>query len=138
VGLPIQSFRSQGNTIDFLFSEKRNKKSAMRFFKKSIKTSGNPLSINLDKNPANNSALKSLNKTLKNKITVRNKRYLNNIIEQDHRFIKKLTRPTKGFKSFYSASATLKDIELCHMINKGQLKYYSAKTTFEQFYALAA
>jgi transposase-like protein len=94
--------------------------------------------INLDKNPANNAALKSFNETLKDKITVRNKRYLNNIIEQDHRFIKKLTRPTKGFKSFYSASATLKGIELCHMLKKGQLKYHAVKPIFAQFYALVA
>ncbi len=137
-GYQYRALDHQGNTIDCLFSEKRNKKSAMKFFKKCMKNSGNPLMINLDKNPANNAALKSFNETLKNKITVRNKTYLNNIIEQDHRFIKKLTRPTKGFKSFYSASTTLKGIELCHMIKKGQLKYHASKPTFAQFYALAA
>jgi transposase-like protein len=81
---------------------------------------------------------KSFNKTLKDKITIRNKRYLNNIIKQNHRFIKKLTHPTKGFTSFYSAAATLKGIELCHMINKSQLKYHFTKPIFKQFYALAA
>ena len=69
-------------------------------------------------------------------IEIRQIKYLNNIVEQDHRFIKKITRPMKSFKSFESASATLDGIELCHMIKKGQLNGQN-KTNFEQFYALA-
>lgn len=64
-------------------------------------------------------------------------KYLNNIIEQDHRFIKKLTRPMKGFKSFRSASATLAGIEGAHMIHKGQFDM-TGKTAFQQFAELVA
>ena len=64
-------------------------------------------------------------------------KYLNNIIEQDHRFIKKLTRPMKGFKSFSSASATLDGIEVAHMIRKGQFQT-TDQSAFQQFAALAA
>ena len=63
-------------------------------------------------------------------------KYLN-IIEQDHRFIKKLTRPMKGFKSFRSASATLDGIEVAHMIRKQQFPT-SGQSAFQQFAALAA
>jgi putative transposase len=64
-------------------------------------------------------------------------KYLNNIIEQDHRFIKKLTRLMKGFKSFASASATLDGIEVDHMIWKGQFQT-AVHSAFRQFAALAA
>nr|QCL09459.1 DDE domain protein [Rhizobium rhizogenes]QCL09716.1 DDE domain protein [Rhizobium rhizogenes]QCL10354.1 DDE domain protein [Rhizobium rhizogenes]QCL10509.1 DDE domain protein [Rhizobium rhizogenes] len=64
-------------------------------------------------------------------------KYLNNMIEQDHRFIKKLTRPMKGFKSFRSASATLDGIEVAHMIRKQQFPT-SGQSAFQQFAALAA
>ncbi len=63
-------------------------------------------------------------------------KYLNNIIEQDHRFIKMLTRPMKGFKSFSSASATLDGIEVAHLICKGQLST-DGQSAFQQFSALA-
>ena len=74
-------------------------------------------------------------------ITVYQSKHLNNIVEQvvrhsDHRFIKKITRPMLGFKSFASAEATLAGIELHHLIRKGQLNLEEA-TPFEQFYALA-
>lgn len=64
-------------------------------------------------------------------------RYLSNIIEQDHRSSKKLTRPMKGFKSFQSASATLDGIEVAHMIRKRQFPT-SGQPAFQQFAALAA
>jgi transposase-like protein len=53
-------------------------------------------------------------------------KYLNNIVEQDHRFIKKITRPMLGFKSFLSAEQTLKGIEAMHMIKKGQAENNSS------------
>jgi putative transposase len=130
----------KGRTIDFLLSEKLNKKAANQFFKKSIKSCGIPIKINLDKNPANISGLEEINRSLKanERIIIKRVKYLNNMIEQDHRFIEKITQPMKGFKSFYSASATLKGIELSHMLRKGQLKHSSNKPVFEQFYKLAA
>ena len=64
-------------------------------------------------------------------------KYLNNMLEQDHRSIKKLTRPMRGFKSFQSASATLDGIELAHMIRKRQFST-NGQSPFQQFAALAA
>jgi putative transposase len=69
-------------------------------------------------------------------ITVRRTKYLNNIIEQDHRSIKKLTRPMQTFKSLRSASATLAGIEVAHMVQKGQFDL-PEKSGFAQFAALA-
>ena len=63
-------------------------------------------------------------------------KYLNNIVEQDHRFIKKLTRPMMGFKSFHSASATLQGIEIAHMIRKRQFGR-TTQLAFQQFAELA-
>jgi len=63
--------------------------------------------------------------------------YLNNIVESDHRFIKRTTKPMMGFKAFHSANATLLGIELHHMLRKGQHKNAANMTVFEQFYALA-
>jgi putative transposase len=60
------------------------------------------------------------------------------MIEQDHRFIKQIVRPMKGFKSFYGASATLTGIELCHMIRKEKFKNCSTEPSFKEFYKLAA
>lgn len=63
---------------------------------------------------------------------------MNNIVEQDHQFIKQITNPTLGFKSFASAHATIIGIELHHMLNKGQHKNLNHVPVFEHFYALAA
>ena len=60
-------------------------------------------------------------------------KYLNNIVEQDHRFIKRITRPMLGFKAFYSAAATLAGVEAAHMICKGQI----GTSAFQKFVALA-
>lgn len=80
----------------------------------------------IDKSGANLAALLWANVLLKftrigRLIDIRQIKYLNNIIEQDHRFIKRITRPMLGFKAFHSASATLERIEVAHMIRKGQL-----------------
>ena len=71
-------------------------------------------------------------------MTVRQIKYLNNIVEQDHRFIKKITKAMMGFKAFHSAQATLSGIELHHMLRKNQHQQSESMTIFEQFYALAA
>lgn len=70
------------------------------------------------------------------RIEIRQQKYLNNIVEQDHRFIKKIVKPTKGFKSFVSALSTLCGIELHHMLRKGQHQQTNLKV-FQQFYSLA-
>jgi len=129
-----------GATIDFMLSKNRDKKAAKRFFIKAMGYSKKPDKITIDKSGSNNAALQSINKGFnkKDKIEIRQIKYLNNIVEQDHRFIKRITKPTMGFKAFYSASATLMGIELCHMLSKGQHKNAVNMPVYEQFYALAA
>ncbi|MBT6208120.1 MAG: IS6 family transposase [Francisellaceae bacterium] len=130
----------EGNTIDSCFSKNRSKIEAAKFFIKAMSSCGKPIKINIDKSGANTAALNEINHYLvkSEKIEIRQNKYLNNVVEQDHRFIKKITRPTLGFKAFNSASATLDGIELHHMLRKGQHVNAATKTVFEQFYALAA
>ena len=117
---------SFGNTIDFMLSAKRDHKAAVRFFKKALKSTHTqmPRVITVDKNAAYPLALNELkihdklNKTTKFKQV----KYLNNILEQDHRFIKKLVKPTLGFKSFHTARITLIGYEIMNMIRKGQVQ----------------
>lgn len=128
-----------GNTIDFLLTKNRNKKAARKFFKKAIKSNGVPEKINIDKSGANKAGIDSINIELPKdqQIEIRQIKYLNNIAEQDHRFIKKIVKSTKGFKSFSSAAATLSGIELHHMLKKGQHQKTNFPV-FKQFYLLAA
>jgi len=117
---------SKGNTIDFLLTSKRDKKAAKRFFNKALKSKNNviPRVITIDKSGANLSAIKDIkrenNATLKN-VEVRQIKYLNNIVEQDHRFIKKKVKSTLGFKTFNSAKRIISGIETMNMIRKGQV-----------------
>ena len=129
-----------GNTIDFMLSKKRDKKAAKKFFNKAIGSCGMPEKITIDKSGSNLSALKEVNNSqAENKeIEIRQIKYLNNIVEQDHRFVKKIARQAKGFKSFKSAHATIKGIELHHMQRKKQFKNAGSMTVFQQFYNLAA
>lgn len=128
-----------GNTIDFYFAKTRAKKDALKFFKKAIKTAGKPNKVTIDKSGSNTAALNEINNNLpKNEqIEIRQIKYLNNIVEQDHRFIKKITKTTLGFKSIKSARATLAGIELHHMLRKGQHKNAANQSIFKQFYGLA-
>lgn len=130
-----------GATIDFLLCKYRDEAAARRFFKKAIRSSGCPEKITIDKSGSNTAALEAINKPFKKeeKIEVRRIKYLNNIVEQDHRFIKKITKPMKGFKSFKSARATLAGIELHHMLRKRQhIGEETCTTVWDQFYSLAA
>ena len=129
-----------GDTIDCYFAKNRDKKAALKFFKKSIGSAGKPTVVNIDKSGSNTAALVEVNKSLpeSEQIELRQNKYLNNIVEQDHRFIKKITRATLGFKAMHSARATLAGIELHHMLRKGQHVNSANQSIFEQFYALAA
>jgi len=126
--------------LEEILSERRNEPAAAQFFAKASSTSGIPEKIVIDKSGANTAGIRGVNKILKRFgcpvpiATIRSK-YLNNVIEQDHRFIKRRTRPMLGFKSFSSASATLEGIEVTHMIRKKQFK--SEASGFKQFAALA-
>ncbi len=125
----------QGNTVDFLLTAKRDKKAALRFLNKAIGSNGKPNLINIDKSGANTAGIKQYNSDETKRMKIRQCKCLNNIVEQDHRFIKRLIRPTLGFKSLWSARSTLAGIELWRMLKKGQNK--SSLPAWEQFYALA-
>jgi transposase, IS6 family len=87
-----------------------------------------PRVITVDKNPAYPTAVQQLKdeKAMKQEALLRQQKYLNNIIEQDHRFIKKVIRPMLGFKSFETAEHTIAGIEAMHMIRKGQVECHSS------------
>jgi putative transposase len=110
-----------GETIDFLLTEHRDKKAALRFLTKAIRRNGVPETITIDGSEANEAAIKSYNQEHGTTISIRQVKYLNNIVEQDHRGVKRITRPMLGFKAFDAAQATLVGIELMHMIRKRQL-----------------
>jgi putative transposase len=126
-----------GNTVDFLLTAKRDRKAALRFLCKAIGQHGVPAKITIDKSTANTAAIENYNSEHDTKIEVRQVKYLNNVVEQDHRAIKRKVRPMMGFKSFWSASVTLAGIELMHMIRKGQLKATGRLRAAQQFYSLA-
>ena len=127
----------EGNTIDYLLTAKRDMKAAKRFFTKAIKSNGHPELVNVDKSGSNKAALNSINEETEEQIEIRQCKYLNNIVEQDHRNIKRITRPMLGFKNFHSAQKTLAGIELMKMIKKGQMKGDDLSPA-EQFYSLSA
>ncbi|MEH6523382.1 IS6 family transposase [Sulfitobacter sp.] len=129
-----------GQTLDFMLTERRDTAAARRFFKRAVGTNGVPDRIAIEKSGANLTGLQNLNVILKSTGTSRiinivQSKYHNNIVEQDHRFIKRITRPLLGFKAFHSAAATLAEIEAAHMIRKGQLGQIGL-SPFEQFAAL--
>lgn len=137
----------EGYTVDFMLSEKRDEPAARAFFAKVIGSNGVPHTVTMDKSGANKASIDTINLHLAMlfmlgglflQIKVRQVKYLNNIVEQDHRFIKKVTKPTKGFKAFHSAKATLAGIELHHMLRKRQHLQAGKHSIFEQFYGLAA
>ncbi|WP_404799132.1 IS6 family transposase [Bacillus aerolatus] len=113
---------SEGNTTDFYLRVKQE--AAKRFFKKALRSLhvSTPPVITVDKNPAYPIAIEELKNEKKRPagIQVRQVKYLNNVIEQDHRFIKKRVRSMLGLKSFHSAKSVISGIEAMHMIKKGQ------------------
>ncbi|MGI0120393.1 IS6 family transposase [Zooshikella sp. RANM57] len=128
-----------GHTIDFLLTAKRDKKAALRFLNKAILRNTKPSLINMDKSGANKAAVNAYNKASHQQIEVRQVKYLNNIVEQDHQGVKRVTRPMLGFQHFHAAQKTLTGIELMHMLKKGQMKkqFRGNLSPAEQFYSLA-
>ena len=128
-----------GATVDFLLTAKRDRKAALRFLRKAIGQNGTPSKITIDKSGANAAAINDYTEEEAVGIELRQVKYLNNIVEQDHRAIKRKTRPMLGFKSFWSAAKTIAGIELMHMIRKGQMIVRGGDVTAAaQFYSLAA
>src|SRR5437868_1757255 len=130
-----------GQTIDFLLTAQRDEHAAKRFLTKAIRRHGVPEKITIDGSAANEAAIKSYNAEHGTAIAIRKVKYLNNIVEQDHRAVKRVTRPMLGFKSFAAAQDTLVGIELMHMIKKRQMVVEAGdegRTAAELFYSLAA
>jgi putative transposase len=129
-----------GQTIDFLLTKQRDERAALRFLTKAIRRHSAPETITIDGSEANAAAIRTYNREHGTTITTRQVKYLNNLVEQDHRSVKRVTRPMLGFKSFDAAQSTLVGIELMHMLRKGQLEDGVAQdlTPAEQFYSLAA
>jgi transposase-like protein len=131
----------EGNTVDFLLRAGRDAIAAKAFFRKAFRENGRAEKVVVDKSGSNKAALDYFNKDVpkEEKIEVRQIKYLNNIAEQDHRFIKKRTRPTLGFKNFYSARETIAGIENIRMVQKGQILGQTAcQSSFANFANLMA
>jgi putative transposase len=129
-----------GQTMDFLLTEQRDRDAALRFLTKAIRRHGVPATMTMDGSEANASAIRGYNEAHGTAIVIRQVRDLNNVVEQDHRAVKRITRLMLGFKSFEAAQGTLAGVELMHMIRKGQLAggAEQALTAAEQFSSLAA
>ncbi len=108
-------------------------------FVKATKSKGAPEKVTMDKSGANKSAIDQIVEGKDIVVEVRQIKYLNNIVEQDHRAVKRNTRPMLGFKSFRAAANVLAGSELMHMIRKGQMAKPGCEglSFAEQFYALA-
>src|ERR1700752_5273166 len=113
----------EGQTIDFYLSERRDIAAAKRFLQQAIEKHGAPQKITLDGYAASHEAVAELQEegALSPDLIVRTNRYLNNVIEQDHRRVKQRVRPRLGFKRFAHAVITLSGIELVHQMKKGQI-----------------
>ena len=126
-----------GQTIDFLLTARRDKKAALRFLRRAIDGGRVPAKINVDKSGSNKSAILAIGEEHNVEIECRQCKYLNNIVEQDHRPVKRISRASLGFKNFGWAQNTLAGVELVHMIHKGQMRPNFARdlTPAEQFLA---
>jgi len=129
-----------GDTNDFMLSEQRDEMAVTASFKQAI-NNGFPYKVVMDKSGANYAGIENINRLLMlagliSFIEICQVKYLNNVIEQDHRFIKKITNPMMGFKALHSARATIEGIETAHMIRKKQLSGNNIPA-YKQFMALA-
>lgn len=126
-----------GDTIDFLLTKRRMKGSAQKFLNKAISNNSKPHVINIDKSGANKEGIKTFNKRNIKNVKWRQCKYLNNIVEQDHRNVKRRIAISTGFKDFESAQRTLAGIEVVNIIRKNQI-IDSKSTTYKTFKSLAA
>jgi putative transposase len=122
-----------------LLTAKRDRAAAQRFLTRAFGNNALATTITIDQSDANTAGIESYNVEHDTAITIRQFKYLNNIVEQDHRTVKRITRPMLGFKSFRCARVILAGIEIMHMICKGQLRSNDVSTlsAAQQFYSLA-
>lgn len=139
--ISVPGLDTRGQIIDFLLTAKRDA-AALRFFRKAIRHHDEPKVVTIDKSGANTAALTTLNagKLADESIRGRQSKYLNNLVEQDHRNIKRRIKLMTGFKSFRRAQTILAGIELIHMIRKWQYQHPQGDrlSPAEQFYLLNA
>jgi putative transposase len=122
-------------------TEARDEQAAKHFLTKAIGRHGVPEQITIDGSAGNEADIKSYNQEQSTAIVIRQVKYLNNMVEQDHRAVKRVTRPMLGFKSFDAAQDTLVGIELRHMIKKKQMMVEAGDQSHSAaawFYSLAA
>ena len=121
---------SHGDTVDFYLSKHRDSGGAKRFLRKAIRYNGTPEKVNIDKSGANKSALDGYNEQHSKQIEVGQSKYMNNIVEQDHRQVKRHHKLAQGYKTVRTARITISGIEAMHMLRKGQVQGFG--TTFAQ------
>jgi transposase-like protein len=120
---------STGATIDYLLSAFRDAGAAKRLFRKALSDQSHPQPrvINTDLAPIYTSAIPAMKKegTLRRRCRHRPVQYLNNIIEQDHRAIKRRVNAQQGFREFQAARRAIQGYEVIHMMRKGQVRWVS-------------
>ena len=128
-----------GDTVDFLLTAKRDLAAARRYLARDINLHGLREKSTIDKSGANTAAIRSVNGDACLDIELRQSKYLNNMVEQDHRAVKRITTPMLGFKSFWSAQKLIAGIETMHRVKRGQLCCSEGQTmsAADQFYSLA-
>jgi IS6 family transposase len=133
---------STGATIDFLLAAKRDAAAAKRFFQKALRSPDHPTPrvINVDKCPSYPAAVEQLKKEgqLPRRCRLRPVQYLNNILEQDHRAIKRRVKASQGFRSFWGAWRTIAGYEAVNMIRKGQARWVGQGEVVRQLCLIAA
>jgi putative transposase len=132
---------THGQTIDVRLTEHRETAAALRFLTHAIRRHGVPETMTIDGSEAHAAAIRGDNAAHGTAIIIRQITYLNHVVEPDHRAVKRVTRPMRGFKAGEAAQNTLAGIELMHMLKKRQLMVEEGDeglTAAAQFYALAA
>jgi putative transposase len=129
-----------GHTIDFLLTPQRDRDAAEAFLRKTIHTQELPEKITIDHSGANAAAVTRYNRTHKTATAIRQSKYLNTIVEQDHRAVKRVVKPMLGCKSFWAARCTIAGIEVLHAMGNGPLAKTREEdqTPSDQFSSLAA
>ena len=132
-----------GNVIDYYLSSNRDEAAAKAFMNKAIAQHGLPEKVVIDGSKSNYAAIDAMNIQLwltgifmLSLIEILDIKYLNNIVEQSHRWVKQKTRQALGWKSLEGATASLHDRELWTMLKRDQIEIVG-ETAYEQFYALA-